>query len=305
MQLKVMQRWFTYSVVGLAAVVVLLAVATPNLLRSRLAADQARHYNAAPPAYLAEAAANQVPPAGSFVLPDERKVVASGSLALLVNDVAAVVERVRAAAQAAGGYVEDMNLARSDGEIRQATLHLRVPAARFDAVRAALRALGGKVENERLEAREVTAEYVDLSAALRNFRAEEAQYLGIMQRAGSIKDTLEVAHRLADVRGRIERTQGRLNLLDHQVAMASLEVTLRSEVVAPPAVTPRWQPLARARAAFWDAAENLAAWFDTVVALALQLPVLLLWLFTVAGSAALGWRVLRWMWRKWFAPALA
>jgi hypothetical protein len=290
------QQWVAVALAAMLALLLLVSISVPNLLRSRSAASYA--VSGAPVA--AEPQRNAVLEAASYAS-EERRVVSRGALTLLVSDVPAIVERVRATALSAGGYVESMTQARSNGEVRQASLALRVPAARFDAVRSDLRALGGKLESEHIEAREVTAEYTDLAASLRNFRAEEAQYLGIMQRAGSIKDTLEVARQLADVRGRIERTHGRLNLLEHQVAMASLDLTLRSELLPAPAEA-RWQPLAQARASFRSAAENLAAWLDLMIAVLLQLPVILLWVFTVAGGAALSWRVLRWLWRKWFAP---
>ena len=67
----------------------------------------------------------------------------------------------------------------------------------------------------------------------------------------------------------------------------------------------RWRPLETARLAFWDAVESLSDYIEVMVAVLLRLPVLLLWFFTVAGFTAASWRMLRWVWRRWFATAAA
>jgi len=178
-------------------------------------------------------------------------------------------------------------------------------AARFDEARREVRALGERVKNEQDDAQDVTGKYVDLESNLRNYHAEEAQYLEIMRRSGSIKDTLAVAERLADVRGRIERTQGQLNLLAHQTQMAVLEVTLCTEAVAQP-VDVRWHPKAEIKAAFWDAADDLSVYANFMIAVLFRLPVFLLWVITVLVSALCGWRLLRWVWKRLLsAPAPA
>ena len=125
-----------------------------------------------------------------------------------------------------------------------------------------------------------------------------------MKRAGAVKDTLEVARQLAEVRGRIERTQGQWTLLSQQVEMATLSVSLRSEsVVAIGGV--RWQPLQRVRLALRDAVQDLADYGDFLILVLFRLPVMLLWVVTLATLAGLGWKLVRWLWRKLFVPSPA
>ena len=54
------------------------------------------------------------------------------------------------------------------------TLTIRVPAARFEEARAEIRKLGLRVESEKIDAQDVSRQYVDQDANLRNLRAEEA-----------------------------------------------------------------------------------------------------------------------------------
>jgi len=63
---------------------------------------------------------------------------------------------------------------------------MRIPAKHLDEARAQVRAIAKAVEEDTIEARDVTREYVDQEAKLRDFRAEEAQYLAILKRATAV-----------------------------------------------------------------------------------------------------------------------
>ena len=76
-----------------------------------------------------------------------------------------------------------------------------------------IRKLGLRVENEKIAAEDVTRQYVDQDASIRNLRAEEAQYLTILKRATTVKDMLAVTENLSEVRGQIEQQQAEFNAL--------------------------------------------------------------------------------------------
>lgn len=228
---------------------------------------------------------------------EPRRTMRRASLRMTVAEPEAVAEKVRAVANRSGGYVDSVRIWEEGESARQASVAIRVPAAQFDDVRRKVRELGERVNREEDDARDVTGQYVDLESNLRNYHAEEAQYLAIMRRSGSIKDTLAVAERLADVRGRIERTQGQLNLLAHQTEMAVLEVNLCTEVIAQP-VDVRWHPRAEIKSAFWSAADDLSTYANFMITVAFRLPVFILWATTLLVSGASGWRLLRWAWKR-------
>lgn len=228
---------------------------------------------------------------------EPRRMLRKGSLSLIVVDPSVVAEKIRAASYRLNGYVDTVRFSDEGAGAKQVSMAIRVPIARFDEARREVRTLGERIKSEEDDAKDVTAQYVDLESNLRNFRAEEAQYLEIMRRSGSIKDTLAVAERLADVRGRIERGQGQLNLLAHQTEMAVLEVTLSTEAIAQP-VNVHWHPRAEVVAAFWDAADDLSAYANFLIAVFFRLPVFALWTFTALVSAIGAWRLLRWLKQK-------
>src|SRR5260370_6899589 len=109
---------------------------------------------------------------------------------------------------------------------------LRVAAAGFEDARSEIRRLGLRVESEKLEAQDVTKQYVDQSARLRNLHAQEMQYLGILRQAKTVKDTLEVSDKLNEVRGEIEQQQAEFDALSKQVETVALPISLRAEAEA-------------------------------------------------------------------------
>jgi hypothetical protein len=180
-----------------------------------------------------------------------------------------------------------------------ASLTIRVPAAKFDEVRAQIRKLGLRVENESIEAQDVTKQYVDHEARLRNLRAEEQQYLGILRKAANVKDTLEVSDKLNEILGAIEERQAEFEVLSKQVETVAINITLRAEADAQ-VLGLNWRPLYQLKIAAREGLDGLADYAASMTAFVFYLPSALLWLFTILAGAAIGWRVLRWAARVLF-----
>jgi hypothetical protein len=226
---------------------------------------------------------------------DTRKIVRNGSLDLLVNDVGQSIDKIGSIVNAAGGFVEKSAQTNSGGH--SASVTVRVPAARLDQVIVQIKGLATNVDRESVEVRDVTREYIDLDARLRNAQAEEAQYLQILKRATSIKDTLDVTEKLSDVRGRIEQLQGEMKSLTAQIDMSTLEISLRAEADAAVAGI-HWRPLRQAKIAVTEMLSGLGDWVDSVVAFVINLPLIAVWFVSVVALIWAALRVLRFLWRR-------
>jgi Domain of unknown function (DUF4349) len=181
----------------------------------------------------------------------DRMVIRTAKLVLQVADVDQAVDRVRQAAQAGGGYLSASNT-RIEQDRPVADLTLQVRSDALDATLQALRGLG-KVDSETSTSQDVTEEYVDLDANMRNLQASESAILRLMDRAQRIEDIISLQRELTNVRGQIERIQGRKSYLERRTDMASVSVSLH----LPPAegaTTPGggFDPLAVARRG-WNA----------------------------------------------------
>jgi hypothetical protein len=235
------------------------------------------------------------PPMMTYVSPSEgladRKLVRTSSIDLLVKRPAESAEEIRSLTERVGGFlVKSQTNGAQDAT--NASLTIRVPAARFAEVAAEIRKLGLRVEGEQMEAADVTKQYVDQVAHLRNLRAQEAQYLTILKHARTVKDTLDVSEKLNGVRGEIEQQQAEFEMLSKQVETVAITVSLHSETEAN-VFGLHWRPLYELKLAVMQGLEGLADYATAMFSFVFYLPALLLWLATILVGAALGWKALR------------
>jgi hypothetical protein len=228
----------------------------------------------------------------------DRKIVRTATLELEVEDVAAAVQEVEGVAVAASGFVSESNVfvdappgPDGDGDGTQkrtqtASVTIRVPAEAYSSVMSKLRGIAKEVRSERSEASEVTEEYTDLEARLRNLEATEASYLELLAKAGEISDILLVQDRLNGVRLEIEQVQGRINVLDSLVDLATITVQLS---VAAPGEEPGGEKgwVEKAWDAAWDGSQAVLVALGTV---AIVGGVALVWLIVPGIVGLLAWR---------------
>lgn len=224
---------------------------------------------------------------------EPQRIIKTGQLTLRVADAPKAVEDVRAAVTAKGGFVESSSLSDNGAGPRSAWMTVRVPVASFEATMDDLKRVSVLVLNETVHGQDVTEQFVDLEADLRNARAEEASYLEILKRSGDIEDVLAVTQRLADVRGRIERLEGRKRYLENRTDFATISVTLTEETrVEVPTRT--WKPLEVLRTALRDLVVSLQGLVDFLIRFVIAVVGLLLPIgIIVAVIIWIGWKVVR------------
>ena len=232
---------------------------------------------------------------------ENRKLVRTAALDLIVKFPAQSSEKIVQLVQAADGFVVTSQV-NGGADAISATLSLRVPAPKFEEVRAQIRKLGLRVDSESFEAQDVTKQYVDQEARLRNLRAQEQQYLGILRKAATVKDTLEVSDKLNEARGAIEERQAEFEALSKQVEAVAINITLRAEADAQ-VFGLHWRPLYQLKIAARDGLDGLGGYVSSMTGFVFYLPTILLWLFTILAGSAIGWRILRWLARLLFVPS--
>ncbi len=156
----------------------------------------------------------------------DRKIVKNGYMILEVNDIAAAITGVAAMADDLNGYVVSSNKS-GDKDATYGQIIIRVPSGSFDIAFDRLRHLAVNVPNESTTSQDVTEEYTDLQAQLRNYEATEAQYLEILKKADKVEDILAVQRELSNVRGQIEQVKGRIQYIERTSDMALITVDLQ------------------------------------------------------------------------------
>lgn len=228
-----------------------------------------------------------------------RKIIRTAFLEIEVKDPSAGLEQVHAIADRVGGYLMSSQV-NGGPDAPAGAIVLRVPVTRFDEALKEIKKLADRVESEKIEATDVTQDYVDREAALRNLRAEESQYLLIMKRARSVTETLEVSGKLSEVRGKIEQQQAEFLSLSKQIETVAISVSL-----VPTAETQvfgiHWRPLYSVKVAARRGMDGLASFVGTFTAIIFMLPTILLWVAFIIIAAAISVRILRWIGKKLFA----
>jgi len=271
-----------------ACVLLLLALVIPNLGGARKAAPltgsfyETRRWSGG-----GAGSAESEQLYSDVVHADAPKIIRKADLAMQVANCSETQKKIEALATAEAGFLESSTLQENSAEI-----HLRVPSARFDAVRDKLRGMAIRVTQDSVSAADVSKQYVDREARLRNLRAQEQQFLAIMKQAHTVPDVLAVTKELSQVRGEIERADAEFRNLQGQIDMSQISIRLFSE-----ASPTRWTPGATARSAGHDLLGSLVSLADFLIWLVVNLPMLLLWIVTVVLLAALCWYILRKAWR--------
>lgn len=250
--------------------------------------------SAAPaPAEFKSGAPGAIPPAATA----EQRIIKVGSLELRVEDAGKASDRVKTIVTGKGGFVESSSMNDTGEGPRTAELVVRVPVTAFEAAMSEIKGAAVVVLNEEVAGQDITEEFVDLEADLRNARAEEASYLEIMKRSGKIEEVLMVAERLADVRGRIQRLEGRKRFLENKTDLATINVTLTEETrVSIPTKT--WRPLEVLRQSGLELVQTLQAFVDFLIRFVIGLVAIIPFLAFTALIVWLGWKLVKWFMRR-------
>jgi len=229
---------------------------------------------------------------------DDRKIVRTSTMDLEVKNAMESAEKIRALAESVGGFLVTSELGEQPAALSSITV--RVPVDRLEEARKEIRQLATRIYSEKSEANDVTTDYVDREARLRNLRAQEAQYIALLKNAKTIKDTLDVSEKLDGVREDIDKQQAEFETLSRQVETVAISVTMSAESDAQ-VLGMHWRPWQTIKISSREGLESFGSYISTVTAAIFQLPAVLLWLATILFVLALTIRGTRWVWKEFFA----
>lgn len=95
----------------------------------------------------------------------------------------------------------------------------------------------GYFERKEISARDVTEEFIDTEARLKNKKILEARYQELLKKATKVSEMLEIEQQLSEVRQEIESNEGRLKYLQSRVSMSTLKVEFYETVAGEKGIT--------------------------------------------------------------------
>jgi hypothetical protein len=163
----------------------------------------------------------------------ERKIIRNANLTIEVTSPAETQRKISSIAESHQGFVvtsEATQRTTEDASKPAITVNLvvRVPAAQFNQTMEEIRAVSARIIQEKTTGQDVTEEFMDLEARIKNQKALEGQFLEIMKRAGKVEEALNVQRELAEVRTEIEKLEGRRRFLENQASLSTITIILQS-----------------------------------------------------------------------------
>ena len=159
----------------------------------------------------------------------ERKIIYTARVELHVANLDEARGQLDALLVEMKGYVAKSDEIGRAGGIRSGTWKVRVPVARFQDFLTRVKTFGELV-NQSADAQDVTEEFVDTEARLKNLKAEEAVLNKLLQeKAQSTADLLAFRQQISGVREQIERYQARLDTLSRLTALTTIDVIMRED----------------------------------------------------------------------------
>ena len=217
----------------------------------------------APPAPAGAEPAQEETPAVPATAAVARKLVYNAQVSLIVENLTSVEQKLQTLVKSTGGYIADTESVGQARSRRHATWKARVPVEKFDSFLATVIELG-ELERNHVDSQDVTQEYYDIDARIKNKQQEEKRLQKHLDEStGKLTDILAVERELTRVRGEIEQMQGRIRYLTNVSALSTVTITVTEIKNYTPPVAPTFA--AQISRTFSNSVENLVRFGRTVV----------------------------------------
>jgi hypothetical protein len=223
-----------------------------------------------------------------------RKIIYDAQVDLVVESVDPIAKKMTSLVQDARGYIAEQNVTGSPGSLRSIHWRIRVPVEQFDSFVDSVVALGELERNNRTS-QDVSDQYYDLEARIKNKKVEEQTLNKILQeRSGKLEDVLKIEIELSRVRGEIEQLEGKIRVLENLSSLATLTINIRERE--------KYEPSAPVVASFstrigrtWDS--SITSLIDLGKAIVLLAVSWAIWIPLYLIGAIVVWLFLRWLYR--------
>jgi len=159
----------------------------------------------------------------------QRKIVYQADIDLIVEDFSQVPAKLSAIVKQFDAFVSKSGRGGPSGSPRSGQWTIRVPVAHFDELLQAAQELG-EVRKVDTRSQDMSEEYYDIEARIRNKKQEEARLLKLLEeRTGELEDVLAVEREVSRVRGEVDQLEGRMRVLADLTSLST--VTLRVEEI--------------------------------------------------------------------------
>jgi len=159
----------------------------------------------------------------------EKKIIKDARIGVEVSDYSSFRINLDSLIGIYGAYTSNDNLYNNDESIN-CDISIRIPEKNFEKFITNLENGDGRILYKNISARDVTEEFIDIEARLKNKKDVEKRYSELLSKAQTIKDILDIEEKLRVIREEIESTEGRLNYLKSQVSFSTIDLMITQKL---------------------------------------------------------------------------
>jgi len=164
-----------------------------------------------------------------------RKLIRNARVDLEVRSFEEAVQQIAGFANEAKGYIATSNSDKQENGKLRGEVVVKVLPENLDDFLEKLRGVGD-LKNQAIGTDDVTKQYFDTDARLKNAQAMEQRLIDVLKRkSDDINDLLAVEKELGRVREQIEQMQGELKFMDTQAQFATVTIALAEKDMDVPA----------------------------------------------------------------------
>src|SRR5690606_21846616 len=152
-----------------------------------------------------------------------QKIIKTARLAFETKDVEATHQKILKLASQNKGLVQSDNSGKDYNRIYK-NLTVRIPTENFQQFIDGISEGVDYVDHRDISRQDVSEEFIDLEARLKAKRTLEERYLELLKKANKVEEMLQIERELSNIREEIEAKQGRLQYLQNQVSMSTVNI---------------------------------------------------------------------------------
>ena len=154
---------------------------------------------------------------------DEQKIIKTARLAFETKDVEATHKKILQLASQYKGLVQNDNSGKDYNRIYK-NMTVRIPTENFQQFIDGISEGVAYFDQKDISRQDVSEEFVDLEARLKAKRVLEERYIELLKKANKVEEMLQIERELSNIREEIEAKQGRLQYLQSQVSMSTVNI---------------------------------------------------------------------------------
>ncbi len=155
-----------------------------------------------------------------------RKIIYTAEVSLVAEKLNPAQKKLEALVRQSKGYIAETNIGGETGAPRTGTWKVRVPVDGYQSFLDAVSKIG-EVQTVSSNSQDVSDEYYDTEARLRNKRVEEQRLIEHLKKStAKLSEILMVEKEISRVRGEIEQMTGRLRVLASLTSLTTITITI-------------------------------------------------------------------------------